>query len=383
MKMKVKKHHGMSQQGINQGVKACKVDQEVDLVQCPLKGDNMGTTLRVETNGKEEHGNRYQGEHQRGYHYNDQGGHGGWDVGINSIKMTLPTFKGECNPDAYLEWELQCDRIFNVFELADVKSSCYGIAQFKGYSVTLWEHMKRYHLVVQEGHPPPWLKLKRSIRANTALVEFLKLPTIKHANPYKLQWLSECGEFRVHRQVMIKFKIGKYQDEYSHVLNDNKYVLHPMYTSQFNDIYQRMSKLREKKKCEEDHVEAESQKEEERRKLKGKAQVLLANYKEIREEIDSKSSLILITHRDHVLQTNQSHFSIPNSISFLLQDYEVVFPKELPSGFTPLRGIEHQMTSCWDHNCQTRRLIKAIRRTPKSYKGKLRNSSTNAMLERA
>ena len=49
--------------------------------------------------------------------------------------------------------------------------------------------------------------------ASTTLVEFLKLSTTKHATPYKLQWLSECGELRVHRQVMVKFKIGKYQDD--------------------------------------------------------------------------------------------------------------------------------------------------------------------------
>jgi len=54
--------------------------------------------LVVGQDARQEHGNRYQ----KGYHYNDQGGHGGRDVGINSIKMTLPPFKNECNPDAYL-----------------------------------------------------------------------------------------------------------------------------------------------------------------------------------------------------------------------------------------------------------------------------------------
>lgn len=53
-----------------------------------------------------------------------------------------------------------------------------------------------------------------------------------------------------------------------------------MSPSQVNDIYQRMNEPREKKKCEEEHVEAESQKEEERRKLKGKAQVLFDNLQE-------------------------------------------------------------------------------------------------------
>ncbi|XP_049351996.1 uncharacterized protein LOC125816430 [Solanum verrucosum] len=191
--------------------------------------------------------------------------------------------------------------------------------------------------------------------ASTALVEFLKLPSTKHTTPYKLQWLSEWrieGSSTSDDQV----KIRKYQDEvlcdvvpmqachallgrpwqhdrstkhdgrtnkYSLVLNDHKYVLHPMSPSQVNDIYQMMSESREKKKCEEEHVEVESQEEEEMRKLKGKAQVLLANYKEIREEIESESSLILITHRDH--------------------DYEDVFPKELPSGLPPLWGIEHKI----------------------------------------
>lgn len=113
--------------------------------------------------------------------------------------------------------------------------------------------------------------------ASTTLVDLLKLPTTKHVKPYKLQWCNECGELRGQRQVLIKFKIGKYQDEilcnviltqschvllerpwqygcsiihdgitdiYSHVLNECKYVLRPMSPSQVNEMYQKMSELR-------------------------------------------------------------------------------------------------------------------------------------------
>jgi hypothetical protein len=49
--------------------------------------------------------------------------------------------------------------------------------------------------------------------ASTILVEKLNLPTLKHFRPYKLQWLNDCGEVRVDRQVLVTFSIGKYLDE--------------------------------------------------------------------------------------------------------------------------------------------------------------------------
>ncbi|KAK4707456.1 hypothetical protein R3W88_033003 [Solanum pinnatisectum] len=76
--------------------------------------------------------------------YGDQGGNGGCDVGINSIN-NLPPFKGECNPNAYLEWESLCERIFQVNDLTEVKKSCFAMAQFEGFGITWWEYMKRYH----------------------------------------------------------------------------------------------------------------------------------------------------------------------------------------------------------------------------------------------
>lgn len=49
--------------------------------------------------------------------------------------------------------------------------------------------------------------------ASTYLVEKLALTTLKHPQPYRLQWLNECGEIKVTRQVLVALSIGKYEDE--------------------------------------------------------------------------------------------------------------------------------------------------------------------------
>ena len=49
--------------------------------------------------------------------------------------------------------------------------------------------------------------------ASTELVEKLSLPTSKHPKPYKLQWLNDCGEVKVTKQVLVSFAIGRYKDK--------------------------------------------------------------------------------------------------------------------------------------------------------------------------
>ncbi|XP_061349324.1 uncharacterized protein LOC133294607 [Gastrolobium bilobum] len=49
--------------------------------------------------------------------------------------------------------------------------------------------------------------------ASTSLVEKLNLATMKHLIPYKLQWLNDCGEIKVNKQVVVPFSIENYKDE--------------------------------------------------------------------------------------------------------------------------------------------------------------------------
>ncbi|KAB7522150.1 hypothetical protein F8C76_18125, partial [Flagellimonas olearia] len=49
--------------------------------------------------------------------------------------------------------------------------------------------------------------------ASTSMVEKLRLTTLKLPRPYKLQWLNDSGEVRVTKQVVVPFRIGKYEDE--------------------------------------------------------------------------------------------------------------------------------------------------------------------------
>ena len=48
--------------------------------------------------------------------------------------------------------------------------------------------------------------------ASTSLVEKLNLKTLKHSRPYKLQWLNDCGEVKVNKQMVVSFSIGRYKD---------------------------------------------------------------------------------------------------------------------------------------------------------------------------
>ena len=53
--------------------------------------------------------------------------------------------------------------------------------------------------------------------------------------------------------------------------------------------------------------------------------------------------MILLVYKEAYFNTNDLDHVVPNIAIFLLQEFEDVFPKDIPSGLLPLEGIEYQI----------------------------------------
>lgn len=59
--------------------------------------------------------------------------------------------------------------------------------------------------------------------------------------------------------------------------------------------------------------------------------------------VDERSLLVCLVNTNLLLHANQDTSTLPSIISSLLQEYDELFPNEMPAGLPPLRGIEHQI----------------------------------------
>jgi hypothetical protein len=53
--------------------------------------------------------------------------------------------------------------------------------------------------------------------------------------------------------------------------------------------------------------------------------------------------MILLVYKKTYFNTNDLDYVIPSTAIFLLQEFDDVFPKDIPNGLPPLMGIEHQI----------------------------------------
>ena len=61
---------------------------------------------------------------------------------LGKLKFIMPKFKGEQNPDAYIDWELKVEKIFRIHNYSEEKKVAMASLEFENYANILWEEIK-------------------------------------------------------------------------------------------------------------------------------------------------------------------------------------------------------------------------------------------------
>ena len=88
----------------------------------------------------------------------------------------------------------------------------------------------------------------------------------------------------------------------------------------------------------EDKIQKKRENEE---KKERKIENLFTRGSEVKKAYLTRQPIFLLLCKETCLESNTN--SLPSEVVVILQDFEDVFPKEVPHGLPPMRGIEHQI----------------------------------------
>jgi hypothetical protein len=83
--------------------------------------------------------------------------------------------------------------------------------------------------------------------------------------------------------------------------------------------------------------------------------------------------LFVLLYKDTFLSTNALPSTLPSTILNILQEYEDVFPNEVPPRLPPKRGIEHQIDLVPGASLPNRAAYAPTRRRQKKFRNEWRN----------
>ncbi|XP_052728506.1 uncharacterized protein LOC128195301 [Vigna angularis] len=218
----------------------------------------------------------------------------------------------------------------------------------------------------------------------TRLVEKLNLAVIPHPKPYRLHWLNEDGDITVKNQVKVALSIGNFKDEVVcdvvpmeafHVLlgrpwqfdhntihhgltntitvhkQDKKFVLQPLTPTQVAQDQAQMKSARDQEKKQK-KKKITKQKSGEKEVIESSVpsykvtqHEVLLNKKTLNNtlQVEQPSYLLLCQGTLTCTSSESQTTTLSLSIQKLLKEFDDLFPKEIPNGLPPLRGIEHQI----------------------------------------
>jgi hypothetical protein len=220
--------------------------------------------------------------------------------------------------------------------------------------------------------------------ASQELVEKMGLKQRRHPDPYKMQWLNDCGALRVSNIVTVPFSIGRYKDQVEcdvvsmqacqlllgrpwlydrdvqtlgrankqvFMYQGERITLLPLTPEEIFLDDQKRKQRESEKHLSEIHKHSEGVLPEPNKtpqpqttKTKGKeGLVMMARKGDLKDLREPNTMFFVLMYKDILLSNNDLPSTLPSAVFDVLQDYEDVFPAEVPPGLPPKRGIEHQI----------------------------------------
>ena len=91
-----------------------------------------------------------------------------------------------------------------------------------------------------------------------------------------------------------------------------------------------------------DEKESEKKRKSAKNKKKEKQVSFYAKASDVKSAFYTNQPVFVLLYKEACFNTNELNESLP-SVVFLLQEYEDMFPNDVPNGLPPIRGIYHQI----------------------------------------
>jgi hypothetical protein len=121
------------------------------------------------------------------------------------VKLEIPTFDGNVNPEKYLEWEMRLDQIFEAQRFDDERRIALATVHLTNYALLWWDNHKK---TVMPWHPiHSWEELKARFRVRWVPPHYVK------ELHRKLQTISSKSVEEYYREMWIALTRANIQEQ--------------------------------------------------------------------------------------------------------------------------------------------------------------------------
>ena len=86
------------------------------------------------------------------------------DRNLSNIRVSIPTFQGKNDPEAYFDWEKKVELIFDCHNYSEEKKVKIAMIEFTDYAIIWWDQLVTNRRRYRERPISTWDELKTAVR---------------------------------------------------------------------------------------------------------------------------------------------------------------------------------------------------------------------------